>query len=78
MLQRQTDDWLREDVAPWTVRHRIDALRQVYKVLGGDGGFNPVLALNAPPKPRAIPRALDYDTIRTTFNQMKPCATRGS
>jgi site-specific recombinase XerD len=77
VLQRQIEGWLREGVAAWTVRHRINALRQVYKVLDGDGGYNPVLAVDAPSKPRAIPRALDYDTIRTTFNQMEPSATKG-
>ena len=77
VLQRQIDEWLREGVAAWTVRHRINALRQVYKVLDGDGGYNPVLDVDAPSKPRAIPRALDYDTIRTTFNQMEPSATKG-
>ena len=77
MLQEQTDAWGKGRFAAWTIRHRINALRQVYKVLDGEGADNPVLDVVAPSKPRAIPRAIDYDTIRTTFNQMKPSATRG-
>ena len=77
MLQTQIEDWLKAGVAKWTVRHRINALRQVFVVLDGPDGFNPVRKVKAPSKPRAIPRALDYDTIRTTFNQMEPSATKG-
>ena len=75
-VQAQIDDWFKAGVKAWTVRHRINALRQVYKVLDGDTGYNPVLDIKAPPKPRAIPRAIDYGTIRTTFNQMEPSATK--
>jgi integrase len=75
-VQEQIEDWLKAGVKAWTVRHRINALRQVYKVLDGEGGYNPVLDVKAPSKPRAIPRAIDYDTIRTTFNQMEPTATK--
>ena len=77
MLQEQTDDWGKTGFAAWTIRHRINALRQVHKVLDGESADNPVLEVRAPSKPRAIPRAIDYDTIRTTFNQMKPSATKG-
>ena len=77
MLQEQTDDWGKTGFAAWTIRHRINALRQVYKVLDGEDSDNPVLAVKAPSKPRAIPRAIDYDTIRTMFNQMEPTATKG-
>lgn len=76
-VQAQVDGWMKAGVKAWTVRHRINALRQVYKVLDGDGGYNPVLDVAAPTKPRAVPRAIDYDTIRTTFNQMEPTATKG-
>ncbi len=76
-VQRQVDEWVKAGVKAWTVRHRINALRQVYKVLDGPDSYNPVLNVKAPSKPRAIPRALDYDTIRTTFNQMDPSATKG-
>jgi integrase len=76
-VQAQIDDWIRAGLKSWTVRHRINALRQVYAVLDGEGSYNPVLDVVAPPKPRSIPRALDYDTIRTTFNQMEPSATKG-
>jgi integrase len=64
-------------VKAWTIRHRITALSQIYKVLDGDSAYNPLLGVRRPPKPRAIPRALDYDTIRTTFNHMEPTATKG-
>ena len=77
MLQEQIDGWGKTGVAAWTIRHRINALRQVYKVLDGEAADNPVLNVKAPSKPRAIPRAIDYDTIRTTFNQMEPSATKG-
>jgi site-specific recombinase XerC len=76
-IQQQTDGWLKAGVKAWTVRHRINALRQLYKILDGEGGYNPVLEVRSPAKPRAIPRALDYDTIRTVFNQMAPTATKG-
>jgi integrase/recombinase XerD len=76
-VQEQIDRWLKAGVKAWTVRHRINALRQVYKVLDGDGGYNPVLEVRSPAKPRAIPRAIDYDTVRTTLNQMEPSATKG-
>ncbi len=77
MLQGQIDDWVEASFAAWTIRHRINALRQIYKVLDGEGSDNPVLDVKAPSKPRAIPRAIDYDTIRTTFNQMGASATKG-
>jgi site-specific recombinase XerC len=76
-LQHPVDDWLGKGVKPWTVRHRLNALRQIYKVLDGVGAFNPALDVKAPPKPRAIPRALDYDVIRSTLNHMEPSATKG-
>ena len=77
MLQEQIDGWGKTGVAAWTIRHRINAIRQVYKVLDGEGVDNPVLCVKAPSKPRPIPRAIDYDTIRTTFNQMEPSPTKG-
>ncbi len=77
LLQTQIDGWIRAGVKAWTVRHRINALRQLYKVLDGENCYNPVLDVRSPAKPRAIPRALDYDVIRTTFNQMEPTATKG-
>jgi site-specific recombinase XerC len=77
MVQQQIEDWLRAGTAAWTVRHRINALRQVYTLLDGEGAYNPVVKTRPPAKPRAIPRALDYGTIRTTFNQMRPSATKG-
>jgi len=76
-IQRVVDGWLKSGVKVWTVRHRINALRQAYIVLDGRSEFNPVLNVKAPPKPRAISRAIDYDTIRTVFNQMEPSATKG-
>ena len=76
-LQKQIRDWLAEGIAAWTIRHRVNALRQLYKVLDGADAYNPVLSVQAPSKPRPIPRALDYDTIRTTFNHMRPSATKG-
>ena len=60
----------------WTIRHRLNALRQVYTVLDGPGGYNPARKVKAPSKPRAIPRALDYGTIYTSLNQMEPSATK--
>jgi integrase len=76
-LQRQVKDWLAAGVAAWTIRHYVNALRQVYLVLDGENAHNPVVKVKAPPKPRAIPRALAYYDIRTVFNQMEPSATKG-
>ena len=45
-------------------------------MLNGAGAYNPARKVKAPPKPRAIPRALDYATIYTTLNQMDPTATK--
>jgi integrase len=58
------------------VRHRINALRNLYKVLDGPTSYNPLLKVKAPPKPWAIPRAVDYGTIYTTLNQMESSATK--
>src|SRR5215470_1878861 len=41
-----------------------------------EGAYNPVLRVKAPAKPRAVPRAIDYETIYTTLNQMEPSATK--
>lgn len=76
MLQLQVDLWTKQGVAAWTVRHRINALRQLFIVLDGEDAPNPARNLQPPTKPRAIPRALDYDTIRTTFNHMEPGVTK--
>lgn len=77
MLQSQVDLWMAAGVAAWTVRHRINALRQVYLVLDGKDALSPARGLRGPSKPRSIPRALDYEAIRTTFNQLAPSATKG-
>jgi site-specific recombinase XerC len=75
-IQKQVDDWRKAGIAAWTVRHRLNALRQVYSLLDGPTAYNPVRSVVAPPKPRNIPRAIDYATIRTTLNQMEPSATK--
>jgi site-specific recombinase XerC len=76
VLQRQIYDWRAAGVAAWTIRHRINALRHLYKVLDGPTGHNPVLKVKAPSKPRAIPRAIEFSTIYTSLNQMEPSATK--
>lgn len=76
IVGRQLTDWVTAGSAVWTVRHRLNALRQVYIVLDGSDAYNPAQDVQAPPKPRSIPRALDYASIRTTFNQMDPSATK--
>lgn len=76
-IERQMDSWRKAGIAVWTLRHRLNALRQVYTVLDGQTANNPARKVKAPPKPRAIPRALDYSTIRTVLNQMEPSATKG-
>jgi site-specific recombinase XerC len=75
-VQQQLDDWKKGRVAVWTIRHRLNALRQLYSVLDGLTAYNPARTVIAPPKPRSIPRAIDYATIRTTLNQMEPSATK--
>lgn len=76
-IEQQIEKWRAAGIAVWTVRHRLNALRQVYSVLDGRTAYNPARKVKAPPKPRAIPRALDYATIRTALNQMEPSATKG-
>jgi hypothetical protein len=75
-VQQQIDAWRKAGIAVWTIRHRLNALRQVYAMLDGAGAYNPARKVKAPPKPRAIPRGIDYFTIRTVLNQMEPSATK--
>ena len=75
-LQQRIEEWRNAGIAVWTIRHRINALRQLYSVLDGPTAFNPARSIIAPPKPRAVPRAIDYGTIRTVLNQMEPSATK--
>lgn len=74
MIGQQVEAWLAAGVSRWTIRHRLTALR---KALDDGSGINAAREVKPPSKPESIPRALDYDTIRTTFNQMEPCATKG-
>ena len=75
-IRQQMDAWRKGGTAAWTLRHRLNALRQAYTVLDGASAQNPARNVAAPRKPRAIPRALDYTTIRTVLNQMEPSATK--
>jgi site-specific recombinase XerD len=74
VIEAEVQAWLAAGVARWTIRHRLTALR---KVLDDGTGYNPARDVKPPAKPQTIPRALDYATIRTTFNQMEPSATKG-
>lgn len=76
-LQRQVNDWAAAGVAAWTIHHRRNALRQVFKTLDGETAVNPAARLKVPSKPRAVPHALDYFDIRSVFNQLRPSATKG-
>lgn len=76
MVRAECKRWLDTGVKAWTVRHRLHALRHLYRTLDGASATNPAAETKGPSKPRTIPRALPYDTIRTTFNQMEPSATK--
>ena len=76
-LQRQVNDWVAAGFAAWTIHHRRNALRQVFKALDGETAFNPAVRVKSPSKPRPIPHALDFYDIRTVFNQLRPSATKG-
>lgn len=51
---QQIELWRKAGIAVWTIRHRLNALRQVYTVLDGLSAYNPARKVKALPKPRAI------------------------
>lgn len=57
-------------LAASTVNHRLRALSNLWTVLDGRHAPNPVREVPEAPEPRAIPRALDYDTIRAVLAAM--------
>jgi len=59
-----------EPLSASTVNHRLRALSNLWTVLDGTRAPNPVREVPEADEPAAVPRALDYDTIRLILDAM--------
>jgi len=67
--------WAAGKIAAHTRRHRLNALRDLFLKLDKRQA-SWAEEVHPPRKPRAMPQALDYDTIITTLNHMEASATK--
>lgn len=63
-VQQTISDWQAEGKSAQTIRHRVNLLRAVYKLLDGSHVRTPVEDLTLPPIERARPRSVAQELVR--------------
>jgi integrase/recombinase XerD len=67
--------WADDEVSPWTIRHRVNALRSLYKALDGLDADSPVEGLDVGPKPTPHPVYVPPDTILAVAQKLTDSKT---
>ena len=72
-VQGQINTWMLADPrpSPTTVRHWVDALSNLYRVLNGKAGHNPCREAKRPAAPAAIDRAINFELAERIIAQLR-------
>ena len=66
-VEQQVQAWRKDGTAASTIRHRLSALSQLYKVLDGKRARNPVATVERPVEPKPGANALPLEVLLKVF-----------
>lgn len=75
-LQTQLNEWRLSSLSAQTCNLRRTALSHLFTTLDGKRAWNPVSDIPKFERPEPQPHALPYEVIRSTFDVMRPNATK--
>jgi integrase/recombinase XerD len=70
-IRQQVLEWEAEGLAASTIRHRLSALSQLYAVLDGKKGYNPVKDIERPKEPKPKPDWRSPATIKVVLDALE-------
>jgi integrase/recombinase XerD len=70
-IRQQLLEWEAEGYAASTIRHRLSALSQLYAVLDGKKGYNPVKDIERPKEPKPKPDWRSPATIKAVLDALE-------
>lgn len=69
-LQQQITRWLEADYAPNTIKHRLRAIRALYRVLDGEDAYNPTDKMKPVRRNKTEPRGLPIALVEFILEQL--------